>query len=92
MWRHDGDLCFLQVKELNAEQPGERFLPLHLLLGGARSGRRRVAVGRVVCFATGTAWQGSHLTRCPGLAGWRAGNPRLPISLPYSSAALPGVD
>lgn len=34
MWRDDRNLCFLQVKELSVEQPGEHFCPLTCSWGG----------------------------------------------------------
>lgn len=87
MWRDDGNLCFLQVKELSVEQPGEHFVPLPcswggLVLAGGGCGR-----GGLLC--TGAAWWGSvtHLqppcaphpaSQLHGLEGWAQGDAKSP--------------
>lgn len=76
MWRDDGNLCFLQVKGLSVEQPGEHFLPLTCSWGGAGAGRRGL-------------WKGGFALLLVQLGGVqlptsspRAG--RLAVSVPHS--------
>lgn len=91
MWGDDVNLCFLQVKELSVEQPGEHFLPLTCPWGGLV---QEGAVGRGVCFAPGAAWWASGSTSSP--LCWWAGSPCAPhpcahMLLPSCMACSAGV-
>lgn len=49
MWRDDGNLCFLQVKELSVEQPGEHFVPLSCSWGGLALAGGGCGKGGLLC-------------------------------------------